>query len=125
MTVEAAVKPLKAYSVQGSDEGTIVFAHHSIVARREGANELNLDFDQIESCRRAPELDQYAGQGFVSLRVLVEQHGWRTLCCYCEGRIYSDEEGAAWIGAERAYCCEGHKAKHMALHPELAAEDIG
>lgn len=124
MTVEAAVKPLKAYSVQGCDEGTIVFARHNIVARREGANELNLDFDQVESCRRAPELDGYAAQGRVPLRVLVEEHGWMTLCCYCEGRIFNDEPRAAWIGTERAYCCEYHKTKHMALHPELAAEDV-
>jgi hypothetical protein len=84
------MKPLKAYVVS-DDEGTLVqYAKHSVVARRQGACELNADFEGV-SCRRAPEFDQYAEQGFVPCDVLVE-HGWWFECMQCYQKVCSEPE---------------------------------
>lgn len=49
----------KAFIVS-DDEGSVIrFARHGVVARREGAQALNQEF-QFVSCRRAPEFDEYA-----------------------------------------------------------------
>ena len=65
----------KAYSVQGDEHGCVVFAEHNVVARREGANELNIEFGDVESCRRAPQFDQYADAGKVPVQALLDA-GW-------------------------------------------------
>lgn len=77
---------LKAYEVREPDEGhcEIVFAEKSVVARREGANELGCEFEEVESCTRAPWADQYA-PGPVPLHATLA-HGWWHSCsgCGCE-----------------------------------------
>lgn len=73
---------LLAYSVQGDECGTIVFANSGIEARRIGANMLNLEFDEVESCRRAQFADIYAAFGTVPPLVLIEQ-GWWWSCTGC------------------------------------------
>lgn len=80
---------LKAYQIQDGDEGygCVVFATNSATARREGANELNADWSDIESCRRAPHFDRYA-PGPVPPMTLIE-HGWWFECQHC-GRRVSD-----------------------------------
>jgi hypothetical protein len=69
----------------GEGHACVQFAEHSVVARREGANELNTDFESV-NCRRAPEFDTYAEAGKVPDRVLVE-HGWWFECMQCSKRI--------------------------------------
>jgi hypothetical protein len=86
---------MKAYVVRETyNDGCCVrFAEQSVVARREGANELDTDFEAVE-CRRAPEFDEYA-PGPVPDRVLVE-HGWWFECTQCSQRISNeptDEDG--------------------------------
>ncbi len=115
------MKKLKAYNVQANEAGTVVFAAYSVVARREGANELNVDFEDIESCRRMPEVDHYVTQGFVPMRVLVEEHGWFAFCSWCEHRTFNDHEGRCWAG-DYAFCCEEHRAKMIEQFPELKEE---
>lgn len=80
-------KKLKAYEVREDGEGycTIVFATNGATARREGASELNTDWECIESCVRKPELDQYA-PGPVPPMTLLE-HGWWFECNHCGRRV--------------------------------------
>lgn len=83
-------KTLKAYSVQGYECGCITFATSNVVARREGANELGVEFEEIVSCCRAPWADAYAGvKGGVPALVMIE-NGWWFECCHCRYRIDSD-----------------------------------
>ena len=77
-------KPLKAYVVREAHEGhcSIQFSTHGVTARRQGALELNVDFEDVESCTRAPQFDQYA-PGPVPLHATLEAGWWHT-CCGCE-----------------------------------------
>ena len=80
----------KAYVVRddgGDGECCIRFAKHPVVARREGANELNTDFESVE-CRRAKEFDEYV-PGPVPPLVLIE-HGWWFECMGCDQRVTND-----------------------------------
>lgn len=79
---------MKAYVVTDDDGCVVTFAKHAVVARREGACEIGTDFECV-SCRRAPEFDQYAEQGFVPDQVLVE-HGWWFECMQCSQKICSE-----------------------------------
>jgi hypothetical protein len=113
---------LKAYSVQGNEYGVIAFARYNVVARREGANELNIEFGDVESCRRLAALDCYAGQpGGVPMRVLVEDHGWSQECGYCERRVYHDEPGRVWED-DQVYCSAEHLAKGVDYRAKLLGE---
>lgn len=60
-------KTMKAYHVGEGSEGehVIVFATSGAAARREGGNELDLMFEEVEFCRRAPWADEFAGQPFI------------------------------------------------------------
>ncbi|WP_429169165.1 hypothetical protein [Aeromonas rivipollensis] len=81
--------PLKAFSVQGDEHGAVVFATSGIAARRMGANELNTDFEFIESCRRLPWADQYASAGRVPPLELIA-HGWWLECAHCYRLVCED-----------------------------------
>lgn len=82
-------KPMKAFIVSDGEEGAcICFARHSVAARRDGANELNTDFEAV-SCRRAPQFDQYAEAGEVPASVLVD-HGWWFECMQCGQKVCDD-----------------------------------
>lgn len=54
-----STEALKAYHVGEGSEGeqVIRFATNSAQARREGGNELNLTFEEVNFCRRAPWAD--------------------------------------------------------------------
>lgn len=84
-----AEKALKAYSVQDEEHGVVVFATSGIAARRMGANELNTEFECIESCRRLPWADEYASAGTVPPLVLID-HGWWFECSHCGVKVCSD-----------------------------------
>ena len=118
---------LKAYSVQGDEYGTVVFAKHSVVARREGANELSIDFEDVESCTRLPALDQYAVTGKVPWKVLVEEHGWHQECGWCYRRVYSDEPERVWASDEQVFCCaecEARQMNHKLSNPRMYGEQV-
>ena len=77
--------PMKAYVVSDGDEqDEIVFSEHAASARREGAGMIGLTFEEVESCRRAPEFDQYA-PGPVPLRATLAA-GWFHYCASTAGR---------------------------------------
>ena len=81
---------LKAYVVREDWEGgcSIQFAAHAATARSNGANDLGLSFEEVESCRRAPEFDQYA-PGPVPLRATLAA-GWWHYCNGCQTKISDD-----------------------------------
>jgi hypothetical protein len=81
---------VKAYIVREvhGDGCCVEFALHNVVARRNGANELNAEFSDVE-CNRYPAFDEYAPQ--VPDPVLVE-HGWWFQCMQCQQRICRDPE---------------------------------
>jgi hypothetical protein len=88
-------KPLKAYEVREGFEGysSIVFATNSATARREGAAELGIDWEDVDFCRRLPWADEYAGvKGGVPPLVCIE-HGWSFRCMHCNCKIDCDLEG--------------------------------
>lgn len=88
--------------VSDDEHGVVVSHHHGLAARREGANELDAEFDDV-TCRRAPELDQYADRmNELTFRMLVEEFGWFAYCSYCDRIIYKNEI-ALWDD-DRAYC---------------------
>lgn len=120
---EKKVPPIKAYSVQGNEYGVIEFANYSVAARRQGANELNIEFDDVESCTRVPELDKYAGRkGGVPFRVLVEEHGWSQECGYCERRVFNDEPDRIWLTDDQVVCCPECEARRVNWLMKIDAE---
>lgn len=107
---------MKAYHVGEGSEGeqVITFATNSATARREGGNELDLEFSEVSFCRRAPWADEFADQRFIPAKAYHEQ-GWWLYCNNCENQLYEDgedEEGnplqIAYDG-RHAYCDQGCK----------------
>ncbi len=126
-----STKPLKAYSVQSDEYGCIVFETNSAAARRVGANQLDTEWEYIESCRRAPWADEYAEvKGGVPPLVMVE-NGWWLECMHCGRQINSDLE--AWDENNEAitlepvecgqhiYCSQSCKDERDS---EIAARDL-
>lgn len=91
MSAPAPQKPLLAYTIHDGDEGwAIVFARSGAAARRLGAQELDTDFEYIESCRRTKWADKYA-PGPVSKLAMLE-HGWWWECMGCGSKVSYDED---------------------------------
>ena len=84
---------LKAYHVGEGSEGeqVVTFATSSAQARREGGNELDLTFEEVSFCRRAPWADEFAGQPFIPAKAYHDQ-GWWLYCNNCETQLYEDAE---------------------------------
>jgi hypothetical protein len=113
----------QAFVVYDDDDGAVVvFEKTAVAARRIGARVLDTYFEYIESCRRAPEFDEYAGSG-VPNDVLLE-HGWWFECYGCQRRISRDLEGEHFYGdrsrditlkpvfvGDAVYCCPSCKAR--------------
>jgi hypothetical protein len=89
-----------AYSVQADECGCVRFARSGAEARRLGAGEMDLEWEDIFSCRRAPHFDKFA-PGPVPDKALWD-HGWQFPCSTCE-RLVCDDSLGKWI-AGRAYC---------------------
>jgi len=88
---------LRAFQVDMDDyegmKSVVVFAKSSAEARRKGANQLDTDFEDVSSCRRKSEFDQYAERGFVPIEVLID-HGWWCECTGCLQTVTRDYEGS-------------------------------
>lgn len=93
-----------AYHVGENIEGghVITFATNGATARREGANELGLTFEEVAFCRRVPWADQYAGQPFIPAKAYHDA-GWWLSCDNCLTMIYDDEEDADGKPLEMVY----------------------
>jgi hypothetical protein len=121
--VKSEEKPLKAYTVHDGDDGwCIVFAKYGVVARRFGANELDIEFDKVDFCRRTKWADGYA-PGPIPKLVMIE-NGWWMECRGCDARIDQDREVEDEDGDFRKlepvevngeiYCCEACRQRHLA-----------
>lgn len=102
---------MKAYTVTdewGEGHAVVMFAKHNVVARRNGANALDCDFESV-SCTRSPEFDSYAETGHVPPLVKID-HGWWMECWQCSARLdlddYDDERprSAMVEHGERVFC---------------------
>lgn len=84
---------LKAYEVRDDYEGHCVirFATSSAQARREGAQELEIDWESVEHCRRKPEFDEYA-PGPVPKMALLDAGWW--FDCHCHDCARTIELGS-------------------------------
>ncbi|WP_446903035.1 hypothetical protein [Burkholderia sp. YIM B11467] len=108
--------PLKAYIVHDNYEGhgCVRFATNSATARREGANELGIEWESVESCRRAPHLDEFC-PGPVPPGVLIES-GWWFECHACGAHVSNDyqydddgneiEPGGYVVRKQQVFCCQ-------------------
>ena len=109
---------MKAYQVtdQGPDAGAcVVFAEHAVVARRQGAQELDCEFESV-SCARAPDFDAYALLGYVPADVLVD-HGWFIFCQRCEARVDGDNDHDLVVEGRNQWCspqCRERDARERA-----------
>lgn len=97
---EGRPKPLRAYSVQTDECGCVVFAKSGAEARRKGAGEIDLEWEDVICCRRAPLFDAFA-PGPVPEEVLWA-NGWQFLCCRCDAPCQND--GIGQMKDSRAYC---------------------
>lgn len=109
---------LRAYTVNSDEHSCIVFAKSHVEARRVGAQELDGDFEGMESCKLTPEFDKYA-PGPVPIQAMIES-GWWYECSGCSRRVDSDnenfdeeeeEEGSVppelvYVGNTRVYCSQ-------------------
>lgn len=102
---------LKAFHIQGDEYGIVRFATSNVVARREGAQELEEEFSGI-SCKRMPGADKYAELGKVPGHALVEEFGWWQECAYCQCHVDNETEGRVWDG-DTAYCDAECQARWM------------
>lgn len=117
-------KTLKAYQVTEDYEGNgcVVFATNSATARREGASEIGVEWESIESCRRAPHFDKYA-PGPVPTEEMIKA-GWWFECLGCGQRVSDDYEyddegneiapGAYVVRKSHVFCTQECLARHDA-----------
>lgn len=115
-------KPAVAYIAREDWEGhcCVVFHNHGLAARRIGANELDIEFDDCE-ISRAPQFDQWAAQGWVPPTALIRD-GWWFECFHC-GRRLPDDDDDNEIGVDKlvergpdqlycgSECAEAHDAR--------------
>lgn len=98
----------KCYKVSEDYEGNSIFvwARFNAEARREGANHLDLTWDDVE-CSRFKELDHFEGD----LLDWCLDHGWWFGCLECETHCYREN---AHIIRGDVFCSEEHGVKYHA-----------
>ena len=128
---------LRAYSVQGYETGCVVFAPSNVVARRNGANELDIPFEGVESCRLAPEFDEFA-PGPVPAKALLAA-GWWQYCSGCGKQVREDDDEfedeaetipaqLVYVGDHSVFCSQSchdnemaERAKRKQVHDDMLA----
>ncbi len=94
----------KAYTVHAEEESVVVFSHTSVVARRNGANALNIEFEEVQSCLRSPDFDKFHWVGKVPAKELLYA-GWWWSCHCCGGHVTVDENPDYYIShKDEIYC---------------------
>lgn len=119
----------KAYHLGEGSKGehVITFATSSAQARREGGNELGLEFNEVSFCRRAPWADEFAGQRFIPAKAYHDQ-GWWLYCNNCETQLYDDAEDddgnplTIVYAGRHAYCDQGCKDSRDTLIADANAK---
>lgn len=116
------MKKLKAYTVHdGGDHSVIQFATSNVVARREGANELGCEFNEVDYCKRSPEFDEYE-PGPVPPLVAIK-HGWWFECRHCGQQTDEYSEGPIIEEGNGVFCspvCE--MADYIKSRAQVAAD---
>ncbi|MDH0348197.1 hypothetical protein [Aeromonas dhakensis] len=115
-----AIRPVVAWKVDDGEHAAIIFHHHGLAARREGASQLDVEFDRA-SCTRALQFDQYAPLGKVPVQALLEA-GWFFYCQHCDMtvRLDGDEEHVPLVAADdTVYCSQACMDKQEAIRTEL------
>lgn len=93
-----------AYIVRQQEAVAIVFAANPAEARRRGAAEIDSTFEEVDSCCRAKDLDQYAHGGFAPDKEMIELHGWEIECRACYDVVSQRTEEKCFDASGRAYC---------------------
>ena len=107
------MKKLKAYQVHdGGDHTVIQFATNSATARREGANEMGCEWEEVDYCNRKPEYDSYA-PGPVPPLVLIK-NGWWFECHHCSTQVNEYNEEDPIPAGDSVFCSAACKAKDFA-----------
>lgn len=94
--------PIVAFSVQADDSGVIIFERTNIAARRIGANELGVEFSEIESCRRAQWADKYLDKGPIPVSAYLAE-GWHWSCNGC-GKYCRERDKGIIVEDVAVYC---------------------
>lgn len=118
-------KPKLAYTVRCDDGHAVVFATSGAAARRLGAAELGLDFEEVESCCRSTDYDQYAETGLPEPRVLIAQHYWWFDCgsSQCSERVSEDSEERVFDATGTPYCSPECQQREERREAVFAAEE--
>jgi hypothetical protein len=89
----AVEHPIRAWVVDDDEHSTLVFATSYPAARRLGAEDLEIDWDDVVDCRRCPEADDLPPG--TNLREWQLDHGWRFECSgpACYAHVYGDSDG--------------------------------
>lgn len=102
-------KKLKAYQVQeeyGEANAIIIFADKNVVARLEGAEELNAEFGHV-SCKRAEWADRYTSHDEIPIKEFLD-HDWWFECSNCGSYITKEENLNYFINSENMPFCNIH-----------------
>ncbi len=124
---------IKAYKVEAGwgDKCCVVFATNNATARREGAQDMDISWEEVESCRRAQEFDQYA-PGPIPPMAYIE-NGWWWECFNCGRRVSEDmadeiendglnpDDFTPTPDGQRIYCC--HACLMQDWHSKRANEN--
>jgi hypothetical protein len=105
MATTPTTKKKVAYLVKCDEACEIIYATSSAAARRLGANEIGIDFEDVESCNRAAYLDQYIGTDGPAPKLLIEEYNWRFECGNCFDSVDQDTEERVYDEYEWPYCC--------------------
>ena len=106
---------LKCFVVHdGGEKSSIQFSTHAVKARRMGANEMDISFDEVASCKRKPAWDEYA-PGPVPIHVVMAD-GWWWSCSHCERMI--SESGPDWQEVEEIQK-DGYFCESVAPNPQI------
>jgi hypothetical protein len=84
---------LRAYSVQADEKGCVVFAETRGQAKSAGVRELECEWTEIQTCKLAPQFNEYC-PGPVPVKALLED-GWYWECAGC-GRLVTDDPGVVF-----------------------------
>jgi hypothetical protein len=89
-------RKIVAWEVSNDDHAVIVLHSNGLAARREGANELNLDFDEV-SVKRANSFDKFSDGIHTAIlhlpiKQMMEDFDFQGYCGWCEMTVYPSSD---------------------------------
>ena len=110
-------KHKKAYQVDYDEGSVVVFEHTSVAARRIGANKLNIEFEEVEMCRRAPHFDEYHWTEKVPPEELIE-NGWWFECSYGYDLVTAEDTPDYYV-SDKGYVFKDFNAYQLWLRDQV------